>query len=202
MKTAALGFRVHSGWTALVAAAVEKGKPVVLSRRRPHLVETFSYTFRQPYHTAAGMNLDQAQEFLDGLGDAARQLAQEAVKSAQSDAAQQGYQVTHAALVLASGRPLPELAKILSAHALIHTADGEFFRQAILQGCRSQKLKISGVRERELLPAASRKFGRSRAALTKLLSEAGKPLGAPWSQDEKFATLAAWLALSETGRQP
>lgn len=201
MKTAALGFRVHSGWTALVAAAFEKGKPVVLSRQRPHLVETFSYAFRQPYHTAATMNLGEAQRFLDGLGNAACKLAQAAVKAAQADAAQQGYQVSHAALLLASARPLPELAKILAAHALIHTADGEFFRQAILQGCRRQKLAVSGVRERELLPAAARKLGRGRAALTKLLEEAGKPLGAPWSQDEKFATLAAWLAWSASGRR-
>jgi len=48
MKSAAVGFRVHSGWTSLVVVALEKGKPVVLARQRPHLVETFSYTFRPP----------------------------------------------------------------------------------------------------------------------------------------------------------
>jgi len=42
MKPAAVGFRVHSGWTSLVAIAIEKGKPMVLARRRPHLVENFS----------------------------------------------------------------------------------------------------------------------------------------------------------------
>src|SRR6516164_9867245 len=66
MKPAAVGFRVHSGWTALVAIALEKNRPVVLARRRPHLVENFSFTFRQPYHTAAKMSLDEAAAFLRG----------------------------------------------------------------------------------------------------------------------------------------
>jgi hypothetical protein len=52
MKPAALGFRVHSGWTALVAVALEDRFPIPLLRERSHLVKTFTYEFRQPYHTA------------------------------------------------------------------------------------------------------------------------------------------------------
>ena len=55
MKSAALGFRAHSGWTAVVALAVMQGAPSVLARQRLHLVETFAYEFRQPYHTAEKM---------------------------------------------------------------------------------------------------------------------------------------------------
>jgi len=32
--------------------------------------------------------------------------------------------------------------------------------------------------------------------LMRRVTELGRPLGSPWSQDEKFATLAAWLALA------
>jgi hypothetical protein len=52
MKHAALGFRAHSGWTALVAISLEEDFPLVILRERPHLVKTFTYEFRQPYHTA------------------------------------------------------------------------------------------------------------------------------------------------------
>ena len=31
----------------------------------------------------------------------------------------------------------------------------------------------------------------------KQVTDLGKPLGAPWSQDEKYAALAAWLALAD-----
>ncbi len=51
MKKAAVGFRVHSGWAAMVAASLENGMPVYLSRQRLQLVKIFSYKFRQPYHT-------------------------------------------------------------------------------------------------------------------------------------------------------
>ncbi len=63
MNRAAIGFRVHSGWAAMVAVSVEKGEPVILVRRKLLLVKTFSYTFRQPYHTAEKMPLNDAAAF-------------------------------------------------------------------------------------------------------------------------------------------
>jgi len=195
MKSAAVGFRVHSGWASLVVVALEKGKPIVLARRRPHLVLTFSYTFRQPYHTAEKMTLDEAAAFLEQQRAETRRLAVEALKSAQSDVATQGFKVARAALLTASGRQLPELAKILAAHSLIHSADGEFFREAISQACQKHRLDLASVKERDLMPAASLKLRQSPAALASFLTQLGKPLGAPWSQDEKFAALAAWLSL-------
>jgi len=198
MKSAAVGFRVHSGWTALVAVALQKGKPIVLARQRPHLVETFSYTFRQPYHTAEKMALEQAREFLAKQQAEARCYAFAAIRAAERDVAQQGYEVTRAALLLASGRQLPELAKILAAHSLIHTADGELFREALLHGCSQCKLPVTCFKERELLGIASDEFRRKPAALAKVAGDLGKPLGSPWTQDEKLATLAAWTALVKT----
>ena len=196
MKPAALGFRVHSGWTALIVVALEKNQPIILVRQRPHLVATFSYTFRQPYHTAEKMDLAGAQTFLDQQRDEARVLALSALRSAQTEATQQGYKLTRAALLLASGRPLPELPKILASHSIIHTADGEFFREALLHACAQCDLALTTVKERELLATASTSLRKKPAALTTFITNLGKPLGSPWTQDEKFATLAAWLALA------
>jgi len=195
MKAAAVGFRVHSGWTSLVVVAPEKGEPVLLARQRPHLVETFTYAFRQPYHTAEGMRLDEAQVFLERQRSEARLLAVKALQAVERDAAQQGYKVTRAALLTASGRPLPELAKILAAHSLIHAADGEFFRAALLDACRARRLAVTVIKDREVLARGSARFKCSPAELAKLLAQLGKPVGPPWSQDEKLAALAAWLAL-------
>jgi hypothetical protein len=198
MKTAAVGFRVHSGWTSLIAVALEKNRPIILLRQRPHLVATFSYGYRQPYHTAEKMTLDEARTFLEQQRVEARTLALSAIRSAQTEVAQQGYNLTHAALLLASGRPLPELPKILASHSIIHTADGEFFREAILHACKRMKLAMNPIKERELLATASATLRRKPAALTKFLTNLGKPLGSPWTTDEKFAALAAWLALAVT----
>jgi hypothetical protein len=103
--------------------------------------------------------------------------------------------VDRAALLTASGRPLPELSRILSAHSLIHAADGEFFRDALLDACRKHKLAIRSIKESELGETACAGLGHNKAALARFVRKLGKPLGAPWSQDEKFALLAAWLAL-------
>src|SRR6266849_9026623 len=132
LKQATLGFRVHSGWTALVTVFLEKGAPVVLARERVHLVETFTYEFRQPYHTAEKMPLGQARDFIKRVRDEARRLAHRAIRGLQSDLQKQGIALKKCGLVLASGRPLPDLEKILGSHALIHTADGELFREAIV----------------------------------------------------------------------
>src|SRR5260370_30841399 len=101
-KQAALGFRVHSGWTALVAVSIERGAPVVLSRARVHLVETFTYEFRQPYHTAGKMLLGQARDFIERVRDEARRLAHRPIHRLQSALQKQGIALQWCGLVLAS----------------------------------------------------------------------------------------------------
>jgi len=196
MKQAALGFRVHSGWTALVAVSLQKNSPSVLARQRVHLVEAFTYEFRQPYHTAEEMPLDKARDFVSRVQSEARRLAHRAILGLQSDLQTQGFALKSCGLILASGKPLPTLEKILASHALIHTADGELFREAIVHASIRSGLAMCTVKERELLDRAGQAFRIKSAALLQRVTEMGRPLGAPWSQDEKFATLAAWLAMA------
>ena len=195
MKQAAIGFRVHSGWAAVVAVCVERGTPVVLARQRVHLIETFTYEFRQPYHTAEKMLLGQAREFISRMQAEARRLAYRAIRELASRTQEQGTKLTRCGLVLASGRPLPALEKILASHALIHTADGELFREALLHASDRCSLRDFTIKEKELLDRAGEALRLKPADVMGRVTELGRPLGSPWSQDEKFATLAAWLSL-------
>lgn len=195
MKQAAVGFRVHSGWAAMVAVGLEKGAPSVLARERVHLVATFTYAFRQPYHTAKKMAPVEGREFISGVRGEARRLAQGAIRRLQGEMPEQGYELVRCGLLLASGRPLPALEKVLASHALIHTADGELFREAILHASARCGLGEFTIKDKELLDAAGRRFRVKPADVLRRVTELGRPLGARWSQDEKFATLAAWLAL-------
>jgi len=194
-QQAAAGFRVHSGWSAVVAVRLEKGAPIVLARQRVHLVETFSYEFRQPYHTAEKMLAGQGREFIGRVRDDARRLAYRAVRELESRTQEQGVELTRCGLLLASGRPLPALDKILASHALIHTADGELFREALLHASARCGLHDFRIKERELLDCAGKALHFKPANLMRRVTELGRSLGSPWSQDEKFATLVAWLAL-------
>jgi hypothetical protein len=196
MKKAAVGLRVHSGWSAIVAVSLEKNEPIVLRRQRAHLVKTFSYTFRQPYHTGEKMGVAEAGEFISGVRTEAEELACKALHAMGVDLKEQGYRLEQAALLLASGRPLPELEKILQSHALIHTADGELFREALRSASSRCGLRMTCSKERELLGRCAEAFSMRKPVVLRRATELGKGFGAPWSQDEKFAMLAAWLVLT------
>jgi hypothetical protein len=199
-KQAALGFRVHSGWATVVAVCLDNGAPVVLARQRVHLVDTFTYEFRQPYHTAEKMLLGQAREFVARMKAEARRLAYRAIGELESRTQEQGVKLTRCGLLLASGRPLPGLQKILASHALIHTADGEHFREAVVHASERCGLAMQCVKERELLDRTGQAFRLKPEELLRRVTELGRPLGSPWSQDEKYATIAAWLALARPSK--
>ena len=61
---AALGFRTHSGWAAVVAATAESGLPAVVGRWEIDLCDTSIRGSKQPYHTAEPMPLSKAAAFL------------------------------------------------------------------------------------------------------------------------------------------
>jgi hypothetical protein len=195
MKSAAVGFRAHSGWTALIALAVTKGVPSVLSRQRLHLVETFTYEFRQPFHTGEKMPLDEARAFISRAQKEARRLALQAIRKLQAELEERGYSLDYCGLLLPSGRPLPELSKILASHSLIHSADGELFRESLLDASARCGLTAVTIRERELLDSASRILRTKPNDLMRCIAELGRPLGAPWSQDEKLSAVVAWVSL-------
>lgn len=197
MKSAAIGFRPHSGWTAVVVLSLEKGEPVVLIRDRIHLVKIFNYPYRQPYHTAARAPLPEGRAFIAQVRTEARALARRALRDIQKKLDETDYRLTHYGLLLASSRALPDLEKILAAHPLIHTADGELFREALSFASQKYGLKELHVKERDLLGRAAENLRRSEEALLRRVTELGRAMGSPWSQDEKFATLAAWLALRD-----
>ena len=90
MKEAAVGFRVHSGWAAVVAISVDKGVPSALARERIRLVETFTYEFRQPYHTAKKMPLEKGRDLIGRMQNEAREFAYSAIRGLQVELQEKG----------------------------------------------------------------------------------------------------------------
>jgi hypothetical protein len=195
MKQAAVGFRAHSGWTALVGISLEESSPQVLLRQRPHLVKTFTYEFRQPYHSAEKSPPAEAHGIISRARTDARHLAYQALHSVQTTLQEQDYELKRCGLLLASGRPLPALPQILSSHALIHTADGELFREALTHATLRCGFKMFTAKESVLLEIASHTLHLQPDELVHRLTSLGSTLGSPWTQDEKFAALVAWLSL-------
>ena len=204
---AALGFRAHSGWAALVAASGTLDSPVVILRRRVELARPGMPGAVQPYHAAREMTIEKARAHIERCAEASADLAERAVRQATADLERAGYRTIGAAVLLASGRPAGDLAATLASHAAIHTAEGEFFRNALRRGCQSCNLPAEGIRERDLTDRSAAAFGISIDEVLERVALAGKSIGPPWRQDEKLAALAAWLVLrgaasAKTGHVP
>jgi hypothetical protein len=184
MRTA-LGFRAHSGWAAMVAASGTLDAPRVLDRRRIVIADPETPGSKQPYHAAAGLLFSEAAEFIQQAIESSRALALEALSATVNLLRSQGHEVAGCGILLGSGKLLPALENILGSHALIHTAEGEMFRDVLLWAARESNLPVMGVREKEL-----------DATTLKSIGSLGKLIGPPWTQDQKHATAAALIALN------
>jgi hypothetical protein len=191
---AALGLRAHSGWAALVVVGGSAAEPQVIDRRRIEMAE--GPDAKQPYHAAEGLPLGKAAALLDRFSRQALKGATQGLAAVLDDLRRKGYEPLGTIVLAASGRPLPDLEAVLASHALIHTADGEHFRDALAAASARHRLPVTRIRERELLTRAEAALGRPGGGLQATVAAWGKPLGPPWTQDQKLSALAAWVALA------
>src|SRR6478672_3588361 len=128
MKAAAIGVSIHSGWGAVVIIAGNRGAEEVLDRRRVVIIDSKMAGAAQPYHYVQAREIHAAEAHLNRCAAESRRLAIEALTRVAAELVEKGFVLVASALLLSSARPLPDLEKILASHPLIHTAEGEFFR--------------------------------------------------------------------------
>jgi len=200
MKRAAIGVRMHSGWGALVAVSNSAGTVEAIDRRRVTITSPGTPGANQPYHFAENLELPEAEKFLGNCFAASRGLAMAAVRDVVGELRGRQYRVVGCAVLLASGRLLPPLSKILASHALIHAAEGEFFREAFSKACEGLDLSVTGLRERTLDECVQTTFGNAATRMWQQISTLGRSLGPPWTKDQKTAALAALVVLANKQR--
>ncbi len=195
-RQAALGFRAHSGWAAVVVLTGTAAAPVILDRRRLEIADPKLRGSKQPYHAAEGLPFKDAEQLIRRCTNSTNALAERAVRGVVDDVEAKGYRVAACGLLAASGRPLPDLAAVLASHALIHAAEGEMFRETLVRASEKCGLAVTRVRERELLERASATLRTPADKLQRRLADLGRSLGPPWTQDQKLAALVALLSLT------
>jgi len=180
----------------MVAVAGSPTEPEVLDRRRIEIAKrTDNMGPAQPYHMARELGIGKAQKYLDREAVAARELAIAALRKVMEDFGDR--RAIACGMLIGSGRIPSTLEGTLASHPAIHTAEGEFFREAIIHAAETIKLPVRRVKEKELFEVAGVQFGIASVELRERLDGLGKILGRPWRQDEKYAALVAWLAASE-----
>jgi hypothetical protein len=193
---ARLGFAPHSGWAALVVVAGTPRSPEVVLRERIEMTDRTPGA-AQPYHAVEGRPLAEATRRIAGYKRTADALAYEAVRSVVEDLKARGYAPVASGILQSSGRDGASLEAILASHALIHTADGNHFRDALFQAGRRCGLEVVRVPLKTLAERASEALGEPAAKLQATVQGFKKAVGAPWGADQKSAALVAWMLAAE-----
>src|SRR5260370_2623400 len=149
-----LGFRAHSGWAAMVAVAGTIDAPRVVEGRGIAIADGELPGSKQPYHAAAELLFTKGESRVRKAIESSRGLAMEAMEAVVKGLRAQGHEVAGCGIVLGSGKALPALEGILASHALIHTAEGEMFRDVLVWAAREHGLAVTGGGETELAAGA------------------------------------------------
>jgi hypothetical protein len=192
---------MHSGWGVLVAVSGDAHSVEVIDRKRIVIIDPAVAGAAQPYHYAASLGLTatglaKSERHLASCAAVSERLAVAAVGEVVRELDGRKYRVVGSAVLLASGRPLPSLSKILAAHPMIHTAEGEFFRHVVSQACGSLEIPVTAIRERELEERAKAVFGTASGKVQRRIASLGSSIGPPWTKDHKSAALAATIVLA------
>jgi hypothetical protein len=192
-RGAALGFRAHTGWAVLVALGGPLTSPTVLHRSRIELGDP--HVPRFVYHEARDAPPSKAPQLVRRAKDVACAAATTAIRQVVEGLSSDGWQIVGGNVLTSTARLPAALEAILASHALIHAAEGELFRGALLEGCSAGHIRAGTVPERELWTHSENVLGLDPAALQDRLKAMGQVAGRPWGMDQKLAAVAAWMAL-------
>jgi len=197
---AAIGLRTHTGWAAAVAVSGPASSPKVIDRRRVILAESDNELPAAVYHAAQKLPLSTAEKLVKQVTESAHRMARAAIRTMITDLRAKGYEAVASGIILGGGRLPSTLEAILRSHPLVHTAEGELFRQALIGASEECGLTVMPVR-REIYEMGSKELGIRPDTLRDRVARAGRDVGKPWGQDAKESMLAAWLSLpSPSGR--
>ena len=188
---AALGVRTHSGWAAYVVLTGVASVPRILFRGVMQLCDPKIEGSKQPFHQAEPMPFKKAEEFILKCKRSSQAMADRVLDEiATSHGTLKG-----CCILTASGRPLPDLRIVLASHALIHSAEGEFYREVVRNAANRKGITTEMIREKDVQTLAERLPGTEQSRRD-TLNAFGKQMGSPWRQDEKLAAMAAWFVLA------
>jgi hypothetical protein len=189
-ESAALGFRIKSGWAvaALVAGSVRS--PQLCDSRVIDLSDARFAETRQPYHAAMG-KLETDQVKIRARVRIVRRVARQSI--AKLLAEYQGFVIRRAALVVGSQI---DPASIANPHIRAHALEGRLFRTTLDDALRVHRIRTVILTERDAYSKASAHLKRTSSEVRRVTQNLGRSRQGPWRAEQKLAALAAWFALS------
>jgi len=125
----------------------------------------------------------------------AQKLATAAIRDAVKRCKAAGHDVVGCGVLVGTGMPEWTTDEILAVHVRMHKAEGELFRDVLVEGARACGFEPATLPDKSAFDAAAKKLGVTRAKLDGELAAIGKAAGPPWARYQREAAAAALVAL-------
>ena len=193
-QTAALGFRVKSGWAAVVLLTNVADSPQLSDVGCIELCDPQRPETRQPYHAAMG-KLETDSTKVAQRERVVRNVSQQSLTKLFNRYQQERFRIKRAALVVGS-RIDP--ATIANPHIRAHALEGLLFRSMLEQNLQSHEVRTELLLERDAYACVAAQLKRSSDDLKRMIQNLGRSAAAtvgPWRAEQKLAALAALFVL-------
>ena len=190
-QTAALGFRVKSGWASVVLLTGPIGSPALRDNRMVDLSDPQFPETRQPYHATFGQ-LETDAKKINRRTDIVHRITKQSITDLLSDYRRKGNSITRASLVIGSQL---DPASIANPHIRAHALEGQLFRSALEQALNAHGIGTFILQERDAYAKAVAQLKRSYDDVRRTIQNFARSTDGPWRAEQKLAALAAWFSL-------
>ncbi len=190
-QTAALGFRVKSGWAVVVLLTRPGDAPQLADVNRVELSDPRLLETRQPYHARMG-KLETDSRIVNRRERLVRRIAQQSLGTLLTGYRQKGYRIRRAVLVVGSQID-PTI--IANPHIRAHALEGQLFRLVLEQALNAHGIRTTILLERDAYDKATSRLRKSNVDLRSTIQNFSQLIDGPWRAEQKLAALAAWFAL-------
>jgi len=192
-QTAALGFRVKSGWAAVVLLTGTPRSPQLSDVRCVELCDPRHPETRQPYHAGTG-ELETDLTTLNRRERVVRSISEQTLTKLVTDYRQKGFRIGRAALVVGSKIDPDDIA---NPHIRAHALEGRLFRLVVEQSLHAHSIRTEVLLERDAYSSVAALLKQSGDDLKRTIQNLRRwtSVKGPWRAEQKLAALAALLAL-------
>jgi hypothetical protein len=189
-----LGFRVKSGWAAVVVLTGTAHSPQLSDVNRIELCDPRLPETRQPYHAAMGKLETDSTKVNDGER-VVRSISRQSLTKLLKNYRQKGFRIMRAALVVGSQiNP----TNITNPHIRAHALEGRLFRSVVVETLQAHEIRVEVLLERDAYPSVSARLKQSSDDVRRTIQDLRRFAAAkerPWRAEEKLAALAALFAV-------
>ena|SRR5947208_11963851 len=195
-ENAALGFRVKSGWAAVVLLTSPIDSPRLGDSRVIDLCDPRFPETRQPYHAAMG-KLETDAKKTNRRTDIVHRMAKQSITDLLADYRRKGYVIAGAYLIVGS-QLAP--ATIANPHIRAHALEGQLFLSALERALNAHKIRTAILLERNAYAEATAQLKKSINDVWRTIRNIGRFTDGPWRAEQKLAAVGAWVALCHKPR--